>query len=468
MQSLQPIAPIASVPIVPIAPIAPDTTAIWSKANAIVFVIIFTIILASSISGINFKNTFENIKNNWGDYRCSPMIMPFASLFGQDTKQNFDFCMGDIFNKHSQPMLNSTGAMFEKFTNLLTIIFGSINSMRGSISTLGGGISTIVQEFTDRLSMFFFNIRITAIRIKSLISRMYAILFSVMYMGLSGMTGMVSFTNTFLFSFLDTFCFPGDTELETTRGKIKIKDIKIGDILLPTNSKVTATFLFYAKGQPMVTIGKTTVSTNHYIIHNGRPIKALSHPNAIKIADWDSELYCLNTHDNHIPINGEIFLDYDETATADKETMNYIEGRVNGCSVNKEYSFTEYCPAIEENTYVKTTDGNKVAKDVKLGDTLVTGSEVVGLIRRVVNETCVVDGKILTPSTLYWDTCRDSCRNKTWKRIGDKYDIIKGEKEMVSFIAVSNSIIELDDLIIRYYMELCSPDSEINYSKRLA
>jgi len=277
-------------------------------------------------------------------------------------------------------------------------------------------------------------------------------------MGLSGITGMTSFTNTTLFSFLNTFCFPGDTELLLEKGPIRIKDIKIGDIILP-NSNVTATFRFYAKGQPMVKIGKTVVSTNHYIVHNGKHIKAIDHPDAIK-ADNCDELYCLNTDNNHIPINGLTFLDYDETTTADKDTMNYIEGRVNACSINKEYLFTEYCPAVDENTYIKTIDGLKLAKDIKIGDTLTTGSDIVGLIRRVVNETSVMNGTILTPSTLYWDI------NK-WKRVGDKYDISKGQKEMVSFIAVPNSQIELENVIIRDYMELCSPDSEIHYTKQL-
>jgi hypothetical protein len=56
---------------------------------------------------------------------------------------------------------------------------------------------------------------------------MYAIMFSVMYMGLSGITGMTSFTNTALFSFLDTFCFPGNTLINIKdKGKITIKILK--------------------------------------------------------------------------------------------------------------------------------------------------------------------------------------------------------------------------------------------------
>jgi hypothetical protein len=195
------------------------------------------------------------------------------------------------------------------------MIFDTILSIKNVIASLGGGINVIFQEFTDRISMFFFKLRVSAINIKSLFGRMYAILFSVMYMGLSGITGMSSFTNTFLFSFLNTFCFPGETKINIVgKGDIPIKDIKIGDVISAStgtdNSIVTATFRFFSKGQPMVKLGSVTVSTNHYVYYLGKPIKAGNHPLAQKIDDWDSEepLYCLNTSNNKIPVDNLIFL----------------------------------------------------------------------------------------------------------------------------------------------------------------
>ena len=442
----------------------PVKTHLWMPTNAMFFLIMLTIILVLIYTAISAVSSVRNVKKNWAEKRCSPSIMPFASMFGYDSKDNFEFCMGKIFSKHSDPQMSSTTGMMSSFTGVLGTIFGSINSLKITISDLAGGITQIFQEFKERLGLFFLRLQISAITIKALIGRMHAVLFSIMYMGMSGITGLQSFTNTSLFGFLDTFCFPGNTEIMTTRGLVQIKDIKIGDILTShvaqVTSQVTATFRFYAKGQAMVKIGNTIVSTNHYMVYKGRNIKAVNHPDAIKIDDWDNELYCLNTHNNKIPIDDLLFLDYDETAEGDKDTMNYIEGRVNASTVNKEYNFKEYCPAIDENTYVKTTDGNKLAKDIKMGDIMVTGSDIVGLVRRVVHETCNVNGTILTPSTLYWD-------KNCWKRIGDTYPTIKGTKEMVSFIAVPNSQIELEELVIRDYMELCSPDSEIHYSKRL-
>jgi len=438
---------------------------LWAFNNALFFIILFVLIVIVIIFGINFLFDVKKIKKNWADYRCSPTIMPFAGLFGYNAKENLEFCMGKVFSTHSTPYMGSIGNMFSQSSNLLQMILGSIDSLRNNIATLGGGINVVFQEFTDRISNFFFRLRLSAIYIKALIGRMYAILFSVMYMGLSGITGMTSFTNTFLFSFLDTFCFPGETEIVVKdKGKIPIKDIIIGDVLLPTNSKVTSTFRFFSKGQPMVRIGPVVVSTNHYVYHEGKLIMAGEHPQANHLGGWKSDdpLYCLNTHDNKIPIEYLTFLDYDETTEADDITMRFVEEKLNAKKAVNEYHFTEYCPCLEENIGIKTIDGIKKAKDIKIGDKLVTGSEVVGVIRRKVNEISVLeDGTILSPSTLYWN-------QNSWKRVGTKYEIKKEVKELVSFVVVSNSQIELENGVrIRDYMELCSPDSEMYYSKQL-
>jgi len=440
---------------------------LWNSSNAWIIVILMVIIAFILLFIVNKYNDTTNIKKNWAEERCNPMIMPFASFFGYNTKENFDFCMGKVFDAQSMPMLGSIGGMFTKFTVLLTIIFDSISSLRNTVASLGGGINVVFQDFTDRISNFFFKLRLSAIHIKSLIGRMYAIMFSVMYMGLSGITGLTSFTNTFLFSFLNVFCFPKDTQINVQgKGLTAIKDIQIGDVLLQTNSVVTATFCLYSKGQAMVKLGSVTVSTNHYVMYLGKPIMAGDHPDAVKLGPWTSDepLYCLNTSDNKIPVYDLIFLDYDETTDGDKDTMNFVEGRLNSTVVDKNYKFKEYCTAIGEDTIIKTINENKLAKDIKIGDKLVTGSEVVGLIRREVNEVCKLENNtIITPATLYWNPDLNK-----WERFGEKFEIIEMRTELVSFIVTPNSQIELEDgLRIRDYMELCSPDSEIHYSKCL-
>ena len=473
------VTPLVQFPTVvstPLPSVIEPPTFLWNQTNAIAFLIVFVIILLSSISGISALFNIQHIKDNWANYRCNPLFMPFTGLFGYNTSENFEFCMGKIFSTHSAESMDSIGSVFGSFSTILTSVFGSINSLRNTIATLGGGINVVFQEFTDRITMFFFTIRMNAIRLKMMFGRIYALLFSVMYMGMSGISGMSSFTNTFLFSFLDTFCFPGSTEIMVKRDNslkmTPIKDIKIGDILLPGKCIVTATFAFYAKGQPMVKLGNTIVSTNHYVLHEGRAIKAEDHPMAVSCGVWDSEdyLYCLNTDNHIIPVGLLQFLDYDETSAADTQSMRMIEQRINNepsTTIQKPYPFTECGFGIAEDAriWVSTKDGNKLLKSIKkiqVGDTLSTGSQVVGLIRKQITECCVVDGVEITPSTLFWNGTK-------WIRFGEVYPVkITSMCTSVALIVTPNSQIELENgMYVRDYMELCSPDAEMYYTQHL-
>jgi hypothetical protein len=230
------------------------------------------------------------------------------------------------------------------------------------------------------------------------------------------------------------------------------------------NSRVTATFRFYSRGQPMVKLGSVKVSTNHYVEYQGKYIKAGEHPHAIDIGAWHSDepLYCLNTHDNKIPVEYLTFLDYDEDSTADIPTMNYIQNRINAVKCERSYKFREYCSAIGEDTVLRLENGTSKAKDIQIGDKLATGGEVVGLIRREVSQICELEnGTITTPSTLIW-------KDDKWIRCGEYMKHTEKTCELISFIVVPNSQIELEDgTRVRDYMELCSPDSELYYSQQI-
>jgi hypothetical protein len=452
---------------------------LWSSTNSIVFMIFMIVLLFIFIYGANNILALQKIKDNWATYRCNPLIMPFADFFGYNTNENFEFCMGKIFEKHSQPYMGSIGSTLTQSTGILQSTFQSIGSLRNTIASLGGGINIIFQEFTDRITSFFFKMRLSAIHIKTLIGRMYAILFSVMYMGMSGISGMTSFTNTFLFSFLDTFCFPGNTVcvIKTPTGPIHIpiKQVNIGDTLLPSHSIVTATFSFYAKGQPMVQLGSIIVSTNHFLLYNGKKIKAGEHPYAIQLGPWQSDdlLYCLNTTTNTIPIGGLTFIDYDETSDADNDTMNYVQCRVNGDIYDSNSYKDIICNGdtscgfgIDSRTNIKMCNGMiRNVKDIKIGDKLSTGSYVVGVIQKQVTELCMVRNNDIecgiTPTTLYWNGSK-------WKRFSETHSYKKQNCISYSFVVVPNSQIELENgIVVRDYLELCSPDTEYYYSESM-
>jgi hypothetical protein len=75
---------------------------LWSFSNALFFLILFVLVIWIVSYGLSTVVNIQHIKDDWANQRCSPLIMPFASFFDVDTKDNFEFCMGKIFNTHSQ------------------------------------------------------------------------------------------------------------------------------------------------------------------------------------------------------------------------------------------------------------------------------------------------------------------------------------------------------------------------------
>ena len=470
---------------------------IWDVSNGIAVIILMIMIFFVILQGISYIANYRKIRKNWNQYRCNPSIMPLASIYGYDPQENFQFCMGKIFETHSSDFTSSFTTMLRGLTGVMGTLLGSMNSMRLSIATMGGGLNVIFQEFTDRIRTFFFKVRVSAITIKQLMYRLYATFFAVIYMGLSAITGMNSLGNTVLFKFLDTFCFHPETKIQVRdRGLIPIQSVQIGDILERGGERVTATFQFFSDGQPMVYIpiynnndeyiDNIHVSTNHYIRSYGKWVKAIDYPDAIPVGPWKggaaTPLICLNTDKHTITFSDTIvFADYDETTDGDMETMTHLQRQVNGnfasdlpapISVVAEggsqapKNFTEYSPVLSPTTEIILKTGEAVpVRSVRLGDYLSTNSQVVGIIQKEITEYCVLDGVEITPSTLVW-------QNSVWERAGNFLPVhtysADSPRILTGLFASHNCQIELaNGHIIRDYLEVFSPDSEQAYSKAL-
>jgi len=446
---------------------------VWSLSGSLGFVMVVSLIFVGLITTMYSSANINEVKKNWAKYRCQPSVMPFASFYGHSTSDNFSFCMKNIFATYASDVTGPFSDILGLFTEVLDTLGDAMNSMRETVATMGGGINVIFQDFTDRIQFFFFQLRISAIRIKTMIGRIYALMFSVLYMGLSSMTAGTNMGNTVLFGFLDTFCFVPETALEVDgKGPTPICDVRIGDVLLPTRSVVTAKFHFAAHGQPMVQFKNgIQVSTNHYLLHEGRWIQSVDHPDAVPTGPYKREsLFCLNTSDHQLPIGGYVFRDYDETEVADRGTMRMVEERVNGGSAPiaspiaspTPYPFSENSPSLHPSMRVRMKDGTlRAARHVPIGGTLSTGARVVGTLHKQVREVC--EG--LGAATLVWQP-----EQAGWTRIGTYAPIqtLNVPTPYVSFITVPNSHIELENgTHVRDYLELCSPDAEVLYANEL-
>ncbi len=416
-------------------------------------------------------NNVNDIKKNWAKYRCRPDVMIMAPLYGHNAQENLEFCLKGGFDARASGVIAPFYKIMAMFISTLTTMLGSINNVKMIFGTIIGGTSIIFSEFSQRFQALMYRIQMSAIRIKFLFSRVFAVIYSILFMGMGGMRAGLNFSNTFLFRFLDTFCFDPDTPIAVLKDGVQlfipIKEVQIGDTLA-TGDRVTATFAFWADGQPMVELpGSILVSTNHYVKHKGVWVQAKDHPHIISTFLWDGgiqrPLICLNTDSHTFTIGNYLFRDYDETSEGDEAAMNQALKQLNGREPDSKV--IDSTMACDPRTPIVLNNGEKVpAEDIQLGTDLSTGI-VHGVIAKETTAYCEFKGVRLAPGTAVWHE-----ETSSYRRVGDFLPIVqlKTPMEYCSFIVTRSATIETaNGVMFRDYMEVHDPDLEASYAEAL-
>lgn len=430
--------------------------------------IVFSIVFSVLLFGVNIAD----VAKNWPKYRCSPIVMPFASFYGYNTSENFNYCLQGIFNGSVGKFTSPFSSILGTFVGTLMTMLQSVNSLRLMLATLMGGVTKTFQEITTRFKTLVNQMFLTVERLKMLMGRMFATFYAVVYMGTSGMTAGMNFSRTVLFSFLDTFCFAPTTKLKLANGSIvQIQNVEIGQIL-ESGAEVIARYEVAAIGQPMVSLftpdQDIAVSANHYVKHptTKKWIRAENHPDVSFTGPWRSHkpLICLDTNTHEIKIGSHIFSDYIETNTTDNQTMQLVDRYLNNGLTSPIPDSYTYEPSLAETERIKLADGTyKSASEIKLFDKLSTG-EVYGIVKRIQSDMFKVENTIVSATASIW-----SPSEKLWIRACNYPNAIAipGLFRTYNFLVMDSATIETKYIRMRDLMEVHSPDLEKPTSEAL-
>jgi len=173
-------------------------------------------------------------------------------------------------------------------------------------------------------------------------------------------------------------CFDKNTLLKMENGEYKLlKDIQIGDVLDDSNV-VTATIKLDSKFVRMYNVNGVIVSEFHKVKYGNDwvPISMYPHKKPVEMYA-EPYIYCLNTTNKIIKINGLEFLDWDEVYYSHLlKVLNYknvqtkpnihalLDGGFCGDTMIRLYSKQLIC-----------------IKDIKPGDKLINGAVVYGTVK---------------------------------------------------------------------------------------
>lgn len=148
--------------------------------NSILIILIFAIINIISILGIGLAQ----IKKNWNEYKCMPIIIPFAGIVGpkgSTPESVFTDCIQNIQTNFISDMLGPVYTVFnemngvgEELSKFIGMANGMSNVFKGSFLSGSMGIVDMISKLTIGLTTM-------GIKLKDMINKMVGIFLTILY-----------------------------------------------------------------------------------------------------------------------------------------------------------------------------------------------------------------------------------------------------------------------------------------------
>jgi len=310
--------------------------------SAVLIIIIFTLLQMFNVFAIGIKH----IKNNWPLYRCSPMILPIANVFGHDTMSNFNSCVSNTNFSFLGKALDPIYYTMNSLTNIGSGFHNTFNNFRGFNSSFRGNIEDSILNIFNIFLNILVEFQKIIIKLKDTFGKIVGILATLIFT-ISGVErSMKSIWAGPVGSITRALCFHPDTIIAVYKNKLyneniskdssnliykKMKNLEPGDIL-KGGTKVCATMNInnlennnyieklyeIDKGEndePILVTGSHLIydpdSKTFMQVENLKNIKTYKYN--IRISDTNTPLFsCLITDDHIIPIGKHIFHDWED------------------------------------------------------------------------------------------------------------------------------------------------------------
>ena len=421
---------------------------------------------------------FKQIFSNFSSFRCNPLMMPFAGFFGYNATENFNFCLGNILQGKLAETFSPLFSLLGSFGSTLEMVVNAALGLRKLFSNFLLTVNGFISNVKDRIQMLMTEVRMSFLKLKELMGKVYGTMYAVIWMGTSGLTAAGNVADNDLVKFMMEFCFAPDTVVLLEDGThATIETLRIGDRLfsLPSGETpvVTSLFRFDGRKTPMVLIKDVYVSASHFVEFNGTMMEASEHPYAIPLPSIPV-LCCLNVTGHRFLVGKAKIMaaDYDEDDSEEvvEATQTVALKALNGLCQGKsqdDAAIPDYGLGLDEDALLLLKDHTwKRLGDVEVGDVLAHSGAVMGIVR----EECAA---LVSTPVGPMASAQLVFSNLQWKRAAFVWPALEGTNVLCHLITERCNVLEVcasagsKSLYIRDYREVALPEMEEAYAAKL-
>lgn len=200
--------------------------------------VLLNLLFFAQLSLIYYWFMLANIKNNWNEYRCNPLFMPFAD----NIEQNFTYCIQNMQTSYMSYLLQPLNYITASLVDIGSDFSTDINSVRMVISSIRSFVTDIIQSIFGVFMNLIVEIQKMTISIKDLVGKIVGVITVLLYV-LSGsvqtMESLWAGPPGQMVKALGKMkigksgCFHPETKirLKNMNKLVCIKDLKLGDVL---------------------------------------------------------------------------------------------------------------------------------------------------------------------------------------------------------------------------------------------
>ena len=450
----------------------PDPLAVWKSGWTGTFImwIILTLTLGTMVVALFTFGNIAEIKKNFPKYRCNPLAIPFAGFFGYNATENFNYCLGSVFDVKAAEVFSPIYGLLGNFTGVVELITNVTLGIRTLFSNFLLGVNKFVRNVRDKIQALMNNLRMTFVKMNNLMGKVYGSMIAVVFMGTSAMTAGMSLADNSLLGFLGEFCFAPDTPIRLADGRVKpIRYLRMGDRLAATPQNpspiVTSVLRFDGSKTPMVRIGDVLVSAEHYVYTEGAWMPARRHKDAVSVESIP-HLVCLNVTGHQFLVGESLVVaDYDEHETefAVRKTQQIAMKALNSSDENSYVA--DYSLGIDEHALVEMEDGTWTSvRHVGVGDRVKGGGKVLGVVQESCASVVTKDDCVFAAAQTVFDPAA-----KKWTRAALLWPscVSNTPRSLRSLVTERCGTLHVrharGDYFIRDYREVADPDMEDAY-----
>jgi hypothetical protein len=438
--------------------------------------VLTTVILTGIVAALIVNADLEGIRQNWDTRRCELPVMMAAgfvkpkdvSMSGFDyTQSNFKFCMSHIADSALRTAFAPLYMILGKQVDAMNMIQIPLNSVRAMLARAKLIFESYLGKQAQKYNVIALAMRKTWQHLIFAMGRIQAIVFSIVYMGLSAnalfqntidfvfyvikvfIIIMISLIILLFFVLLPVmpailgviavmasigigtaglagpFCVDPDALVRMADGSFqKLGTIRCGDTLfsqVPGQENIVEGVLEAdAESTPLVKLYGVKMSGSHRVLCKGKWILAEEHPDAKALGDQRlPRLICLNTSRHEVPIATG---NYTTLWVGDWEEVDTPEGRrawieMVDILLNKGCFATvpqpTAAPLVSPETKVWKEGGEAVPiHTIQIGDRILSKNQVATTVSAVYKG---VVSMAEAPKSPEW------CSDGVWKWISEKF-----------------------------------------------